>query len=1815
MKRGFSCVLFFCIWLNVHCTRYYVNNGSLTGDVFTTAIGNNANAGTSSLPFATLGHALGVVAAGDTIFVDAGTYADNNLAVNLANITIIGAGSNLTTFNNNFASTNTNYLVKVTGNGFKLQGIMAIKYNTTNVGEGRCITINGATGVVLRDVVLTNNDGSGGGNAALYIAANSAVRVIKSSFSCNPSGGTVNDYGGGVDVIGRNINVLIDSTSLSNNGGTSWYGAGIYITSDSSTHVLISNCSLSGNKAIDGGALYMTLLSGLSSSTPGPALTVSNSCFNNNSSQDVSAFSYGGALTVFSGTALISNCSFTSNSGGVGGAIAAYSSNGVVSLTIDSSYFSGNTTTQGNGGKDLYADEAFSHLVSVTGTQNTFSAAAGAIINGNSAVVSFSNSGQPSTAGTTGTVNFVNTIAATWATVTSCPAITGACVCQLPVITGPSLTDTICSGSTFTAAFTSTTSSTYTTYAWTSLSVPSLSGHSTSGTGNISETLTNNTDSVLTVLYTVTPTFNGLCSGNPVVYRVSVSPKPSLTAVSPPVICSGNALNIQLAANISSSFLWVAANNPNTTGESLTQQTGQTINDLLINASSTSQTVVYTVTPVSVLAGCTGNAQTINVTLNPAPVLTITDSLKVCSGAGINIALAANISSSFSWVATNNPLTTGQDTILQISPQIADTIYNNTTAMQTVLYTVTPVSVAGNCSGAAQNVRVKVYPEPRAAIITPDTITCKNPGVAVVATSTLQGSLYNWSTGSSLDSVFAILPGAYSVTVTGPGSNCTAVATATVLNNIAIPDFSLYGADTLTCKKLSDTLTVSSAPGSTVFQWSNGVTGTSDIISTTGNYTVVATDTINGCSVSAPFSIYQNKLAPVLQISPASTLTCAVTSKTISVSTSSFSASYSWNNGILNSSFITDTAGNYAVTVTNNYNGCSASASTSTSQDTTAPTANIQGTDTITCIVTSVTLVAATNITGANYTWSNGATTGSVSVQAPGIYSVRVTNPNNGCSTSATTSVAAGINTLPYSLAIATLSDTVCIGATLHLTATAINAASLSWTGPAGFTSASPNISIPALQLSNAGVYTVTATNTCGSISKSVTVYADSVPVNAQALASATLLCSGTLLTLNGHATAANSYAWSGPAGFNAATEQATITHAFLADSGYYIFTATNQCGSTHDSVHVTIDTLVQHLQSAVSPNDTVCSGAAITLSATGSNVVQWMWSGPGGFTTLQQDTVIASSNVVNSGLYILTASNICGSKSDTLKVRVEDSVTALAASSSLTGIACAGQTIHLSAIANAADNYSWIGPMGFSQTLQNPTINNISLADSGTYIVTASNVCGAVRDSVYVLTGSAPFVPIINTSNGSNLFCQGQQVELWASAANTDSVFWTTPVGNVVVADTVSISNIQPADTGLYVLSSVNTCGVSADSIYVSVHLLPGNLAINSASDSICPGASLILSAANAPTGITWSNNSHADTLVIYQPGNYYYTSRDTNGCIQLSDTMKVYPASPPVLDLFQIGAANLCTGQQSVTLKATSDLNCNVTWYPGAIVADSIIVSAPGQYNVVVTKNGCTTFDSTTVIQAALPQVYFTDTNITTCCTDITLQPIVSPGLLVYHWSDRATSDSDFVSTSGTYQITVTTTAGCTATASVNFNKVCIHPTASAEPDTVMIENPTNLHVQTSISQGLTYYWQPANNIQNPDSASTTAYPKENTRYTVFVTDSASGCIDSSVVTVVVTYTANFAIPNVFTPNGDGNNDTWYVVNQGGLVTVQDIKIFDRWGELVFSSERDGSIEWNGQYQGKLQLMGNYVYNVHLKINATNEEKFLVGNLALLW
>ena len=107
-------------------------------------------------------------------------------------------------------------------------------------------------------------------------------------------------------------------------------------------------------------------------------------------------------------------------------------------------------------------------------------------------------------------------------------------------------------------------------------------------------------------------------------------------------------------------------------------------------------------------------------------------------------------------------------------------------------------------------------------------------------------------------------------------------------------------------------------------------------------------------------------------------------------------------------------------------------------------------------------------------------------------------------------------------------------------------------------------------------------------------------------------------------------------------------------------------------------------------------------------------------------------------------------------------------------------------------------------------------------------------------------------------------------------------------------------------------------------------------------------------------------------------------------------------------------------------------------------------------------------------------------------------------------------------------------------------------------------------------------------------------------------------------VIVTTLFTFPNVFDPgSNDPLNSTFHVIDFGTFVTVQAMRIYDRWGEIVYDSQRDGTMRsyygantyaWDGTYQGKKQLMGNYIYTASIKINETGEVKTVSGNLALV-
>ncbi len=216
--------------------------------------------------------------------------------------------------------------------------------------------------------------------------------------------------------------------------------------------------------------------------------------------------------------------------------------------------------------------------------------------------------------------------------------------------------------------------------------------------------------------YTVTNTIAaaGTCLATSHNYTVKINPAPVMTnTVTSTTICSGTTLNLALSASVTSKLKWFANDNPNITGESITNKTTVTINDIIINHSLVQEALVYSVTPTSHPQGCVGTTQTINVIVNPKPVVTSSGTaLSICSGTTISIPLATDIATTINWMTTPNANITGESITPQTTFTLSNTLTNTSTSAQTLTYSVTPTSTLGACVGSSHLISVKVNPIP-----------------------------------------------------------------------------------------------------------------------------------------------------------------------------------------------------------------------------------------------------------------------------------------------------------------------------------------------------------------------------------------------------------------------------------------------------------------------------------------------------------------------------------------------------------------------------------------------------------------------------------------------------------------------------------------------------------------------------------------------------------------------------------------------------------------------------------------------------------------------------------------------------------------------------------------------------------------------------------------------------------------------------------------------------------------------------------------------------------------------------------------------
>ncbi len=406
----------------------------------------------------------------------------------------------------------------------------------------------------------------------------------------------------------------------------------------------------------------------------------------------------------------------------------------------------------------------------------------------------------------------------------------------------------------------------------------------------------------------------------------------------------------------------------------------------------------------------------------------------------------------------------------------------------------------------------------------------------------------------------------------------------------------------------------------------------------------------------------------------------------------------------------------------------------------------------------------------------------------------------------------------------------------------------------------------------------------------------------------------------------------------------------------------------------------------------------------------------------------------------------------------------------------------------------------GFTIALKNTTTSQLtSTIETG--------VTTVIPAAAYTLTGTAPF----NTNHAfttpfawdgtSNLLVETCFVngDAGGVSGNSASVNSTSTGANIYTAyysadNTATVCSAPGTATTTTVRPNITFTFARPALTYVWSPLT--NLYTDGGATTAYTGA---------PTRVVYAKPSATTTYTV--------KATDPNGCENTSTKSVIVNPLPTATFA---GVTSICSGT-STSVTANSVTGSTYAWSTGTNAATTVITTA-GTYQVTITTPaGCVGTSSVTVSTGTRPTAAVTNNRPTTFCAgDSTVLTATGGG--TYAWSTGATSAAITARTSGTYKVTVTNAAGCTDSSMVTVT-TNTRPTAAIANNRPMAFCSGDSTILTA-SGGGTYAWS-----TGATSAAITA--RTSGTYKVTVTN-ASGCVDSSMVTVTANARPTAAIAN---------------------------------------------------------------------------------------
>lgn len=199
-----------------------------------------------------------------------------------------------------------------------------------------------------------------------------------------------------------------------------------------------------------------------------------------------------------------------------------------------------------------------------------------------------------------------------------------------------------------------------------------------------------------------------------------------------------------------------------------------------------------------------------------------------------------------------------------------------------------------------------------------------------------------------------------------------------------------------------------------------------------------------------------------------------------------------------------------------------------------------------------------------------------------------------------------------------------------------------------------------------------------------------------------------------------------------------------------------------------------------------------------------------------------------------------------------------------------------------------------------------------------------------------------------------------------------------------------------------------------------------------------------------------------------------------------------------------------------------------------------------------------------------------------------------------------------SGNYMATLEDQNGCDSTVILNLQVKEPAANINLIDRDVDLGNSIVIDLQGQESQFSSFLWSANIGDICADCESQTLFPTTDTKYYLMGAD-VNGCAISDSMMVTVTTNYDVYIPNAFTPNADGVNDTFTLYPSAAVGNVQSFRVFDRWGNMLHESIDVQEVSWDGRHKGKLLNTDTYIYVVEVAF-IDGHEATMTGSVNLL-